>query len=860
MKLKTALFLLFSLIFSLSTVNAQGSSNGSWAIPGWLLSTYFTYGPNGGPWTETGPDPQVLCSDVVAAYSANNGLASYNLSGHIVSWGFAYACYMYEDGVQQDNHPIYINPDCSYGLWPVTPTPPDGLHLDGGSPNTGMCACLPPDRRWYAAAACYNPADRYHDDQKCPDPKTPHSIHLMTGNNRLDIDIGNILSRQFSLNYDSKAMVAADIGASTDYRNGAISFGHLWQGGLHKSLIPNLNSTGIGTILASRGRNEWISFSRQSSSTTFSSDIKPADRIISINSPAQGYILIDAENASEELYDTAGNLLRIVPAQGFSETYAYSTVVSSSIPAVGLLVSVTTDNGRSIQFSYSQQTFGISVASMTTEDGSVVSFGYDQYGNLSQIVWPDGSAQGLLYEYPAHAWALSGIVDKSNVNDPGKRYATYQYDSNGYPNFSGLAGGVDAYSVSYASAPSQSAVLNYDATTKIAWLDHYWNLPSGITMVGTNATSTYGATSVGGIPRMSSSTQPAGSGCGAASNNVTYDASSNLASSDDFNGNRACYSYDLRTNNRTVSLEGLPNTKACPQSLSAYWPDAVDGRHPERKVTTVWHPIWKLKQQEAEPNKITTWVYNGTFDGISGGAALCAPSAPMLPDGSVVPVLCSRYEQATSDATGALGVAARVTGATRVWTYTYNQFGQVLTETTPRQSPTDPLSHTTTYAYYAATSFSGGGGYTMGDLQSVTNPLGQVTNYTSYDQAGRLLSSTDPNGTVTTQTYWPRGWLQTQTVTPASGSALTTTYDYWPTGLLKTVTMPDAAPLNYVYDDAHRLTDVIDAAGNKVHYVLDNDGNRTSEQISDASGNLASSVARVYDALKRVQSTTGAMH
>ncbi len=114
--------------------------------------------------------------------------------------------------------------------------------------------------------------------------------------------------------------------------------------------------------------------------------------------------------------------------------------------------------------------------------------------------------------------------------------------------------------------------------------------------------------------------------------------------------------------------------------------------------------------------------------------------------------------------------------------------------------------------------------------------------------------------TVTTLSYFPRGWLQTQTVTPAAGAALTTTYAYWSTGLLKTVTMPNASTLNYTYDDAHRLTDVVDGAGNKLHYVLDNVGNRTSEQVSDASGNLASSVARVYDALNRVQSTTGAMH
>ena len=51
---------------------------------------------------------------------------------------------------------------------------------------------------------------------------------------------------------------------------------------------------------------------------------------------------------------------------------------------------------------------------------------------------------------------------------------------------------------------------------------------------------------------------------------------------------------------------------------------------------------------------------------------------------------------------------------------------------------------------------------------------------------------------------------------------------------------------------------VVDGAGNKVHYVLDNVGNRTSEQISDASGVLASAIARAYDDLNRLKVVTGA--
>jgi YD repeat-containing protein len=96
-------------------------------------------------------------------------------------------------------------------------------------------------------------------------------------------------------------------------------------------------------------------------------------------------------------------------------------------------------------------------------------------------------------------------------------------------------------------------------------------------------------------------------------------------------------------------------------------------------------------------------------------------------------------------------------------------------------------------------------------------------------------------------------------VTPASGAAQLTSYAYYPTGLLQTVTLPDGTTLNYAYDTAHRLTDVTDAAGNTLHYTLDNSGNRTGEQVKDASGVLASTVTRVFDNLNRVQSVTGSM-
>ena len=264
-----------------------------------------------------------------------------------------------------------------------------------------------------------------------------------------------------------------------------------------------------------------------------------------------------------------------------------------------------------------------------------------------------------------------------------------------------------------------------------------------------------------------------------------------------------------------------------------------------RKVSTTWHPIWRLETKVAEPRRLTTKVYNGQPDPFNGGAtAWCAPSSATLPDGSPIVVLCKQVEQATTDANGAQGFAATVdtTVPTRTQQWTYNPYGQVLTTV-------DPLGNTTTNTYYPDTTAE----HTMGDLATVTNALKQVTaRYTKYEPTGQWLEMVDANGIATTRTFDLRQRLKS-----IATAGLTTRYDYWPTGLLKQVTLPDASFVSYGYDDAHRLTSVTDQLGNSIVYTLDNSGNRIAENVTDPSGKLAKTLTRVPDALNRIQQTTG---
>jgi len=149
-------------------------------------------------------------------------------------------------------------------------------------------------------------------------------------------------------------------------------------------------------------------------------------------------------------------------------------------------------------------------------------------------------------------------------------------------------------------------------------------------------------------------------------------------------------------------------------------------------------------------------------------------------------------------------------------------------------------------------------GHTAGDLQSVTNAAGHVTQFTLYDRAGRVRQMIDPKGIVTDMAYTPRGWVSNVAVTPPGGVARTTSYTYDNAGQLTGVVMPDTTTMSYSYDAAHRLTGVTDAKGNTVAYTLDAMGNKVGEQVKDPSGNLQRNITRVYDALNRVQQVTGA--
>ena len=272
---------------------------------------------------------------------------------------------------------------------------------------------------------------------------------------------------------------------------------------------------------------------------------------------------------------------------------------------------------------------------------------------------------------------------------------------------------------------------------------------------------------------------------------MTYDNNGNVATSQDFNNVEVHYSYDLTRNLETSRTEAYGIAKA-------------------RTITTTWDPTYRVPATITEPNRSTTFGLD------SNGNVLTKT------------------------------VLDLASSASRTWTYAYDSYGRMLTADGPR---TD-VSDVTTYSYYTCTT-----GSECGQLHTVTNALGHVTTYNSYNADGKPTQITDPNGLVTTLAYDLRRRLTDRCVggaLPACSGGEKTHLAYLATGLLDRITNPDASYIQYTYDAAHRLTQVSDGAGNSVVYTLDNMGNRTAENTYDPGNALRRTHSRVFNTLNQL--------
>lgn len=712
----------------------------------------------------------------------------------------------------------------------------------GLEPNAAGTQCIAVEVAWQLSA----PLGR------CADPEKSNPIYPLRGVKQEPVDTGlSIGGIALVLTYDSTAQLprAAEGPRHTSGTTGtsaptaATLVGEGWSSNLLDQRLALASPAAAGcashpaAARALRGDGRSVLFARAAGGL-LAGDAATTDRLEAV---AGGHVLRSPNGRTLETYGASGRLQSIEPAGGTQVTLRYSdeTTPPAVAPAPGYVIEAQDSFGRSLRFAYKAAiaTPGRHLlATVTDAAGGPLTLGHDSADRLVSLTWADGRQRSFLYENGTHASALTGVVDEN-----GARHATFGYDAEGRATSTAHAGGANAASVAYASAPQVRVTERLDAACNVVFRSFDWAGPQGTVVTSaTGAVSAWGSTTVLGRAALTGQSQPAGSGCAASASQQGYDANGNIASRDDFNGSRVCYAHDPARNLETARVEGLAGGTACAAVIGA----GASLPAGARKISTQWHPDWKLPVREAGAGVVTTSVYHGQPDPFNGNAtASCAPADAVQRDGKPIAVLCRRVELATDDADGGQGFAAAPQAgvAPRTWQWTYNRHGQVLTST-------DPRGGVSTNVYFADTTAD----HRIGDLRSHTNAAGHVTQFTRYDAHGQLLEALDPNGVISRYTYDARRRLTSSTV-----AGQTTLHEYAPTGLLHRTTAPDGSFVSYVHDAAHRLVSVSDSLGNRVEYTLDNAGNRIAENVTDPAGVLRRQVARSIDALGRVQQVIG---
>ena len=598
-------------------------------------------------------------------------------------------------------------------------------------------------------------------------------------------------------------------------------------------------------VLLARGTSRPIAFAQGASTSTNPGVVARLVPRLEVGA-SSGWWVIDPEKNVFEVYRADGRLTEIHSPSGLRHSLVLSDAATPAdvAPAPGLPISIHDTFGRELKLRYDGSG---RVVKMLDPADQLYEYEYDgatavvvtpgpPLSNVTRVTYPDSSRR--LYHYNEQVFTDGANMPKllTGVSDElGVRYATFNYKedpSGSAPPF--------AVSTEHAGGVEKFVANPYSLVTN--------RQTDIVDPLGATRTATYQV--LNGVLLETQRTQPAASGSSASTRKRQYYNSGKVKQHDAFNGQRTCYAYGSLLA-ETTRVEGLTTSASCDAMLSAS--AVLPGG--ARKISTQWHPDWRLRTRVAESGHITSSVYNGQPDPFAGGAvASCAPADALLPDGKPIAVLCRQVEQATTDANGSQGFGATPQSgvANREERWTYNRWGQVLTHDGPRTDVND----LTTYAYYSDTSFTGSGaeaaGHTQGDLQSVTNAAGQVTQFTKYNKHGQMLESIGPNGVATTHTYDLR-----QRLLSTTEAGQTTTYTYDAAGQLTRVTWPDGSHIGYEYDPAHRQTAVFDHLGNRIEYTLDNAGNRIAEQVKDPGGVLSRQLSRSIDALGRVQQTTG---
>ena len=653
----------------------------------------------------------------------------------------------------------------------------------------------------------------------------------------------------------------------------------------------------LDTLLTA-GEGRIVKYRYGSSSRIYASVVSTAKLTGAGNSKDEreknGYLLINSDTSytyktklgGTNEFDTSGNIISTVSANGLSRTYSYSDS--------GKLESVTNHYGKSLLFYYNSTDL---VERMVDPAGEEYLFEYDGERNLVKIIYPDNTpatsadnpAVEFLFEDPRFPNSLTG-----KINEKGIRFASWTYDSAGRAISSEHSEGAERIEIDY-SIEGQSRVTTY-VTDQLAneKIYHY-------------------AYDDDGRKKVMKLEQLLCSGCTVGDTDFEYDENGNLSKFTSPNGNINTYTYNNKglETKRVIgsgSMEERTETSAWYSNLPLPYYQIVGDLKTQQAFTNTERRYTTLTEVSSGETRTTNYSYftNGKLYKITGprddvtAETLHGYDA----DGNLISITNALNHVTTFsdyDSNGRVGTLTDANGIVSSMTYTprgwveSSTFNGALTQyeyypTGSVKRITTPSGHSLNYEYddgerlvaivdslgnridytrdlmgnITSTEIKDSAGALKKNQTAVFNALGQLNkslgsngqsltlsydadgnpineenakanaNTSSFDALNRLNQVIDADNGATGYTYDNQDRLTE--VTDPEGE--TTSYEYNAFGEMTKLTSPDTGVTTYTYDAAGNMLTKTDARGITVTYTYDALNRPLTQSYADASENI----------------------
>jgi RHS repeat-associated protein len=559
------------------------------------------------------------------------------------------------------------------------------------------------------------------------------------------------------------------------------------------------------------------------------------------------------EGLTWTLYDTDGNQL-------YSTTGVYEP---GSTSASYLQTTYQLFNGNSVTLNGTSTscTTGAPSPSLPcakiNADGVVTQLGYDSAGDLTSSSTPDGnSSQDAVttYAYDADGEQTSTTAPDGNISgaNAGNYTTVTAYNTDGEKTSVTQAGG------SGATVTPRVTTYGYDADG---------NQTTVQDARGYTTTTTYNA-----------------------------DDQATLVTDPDGNATLTCYDGDGNTA-QTVPSVGVKANNLTPASCPSSYPSGYSDRLASDATVSTFNALGKQTEQTT-PAPAGQSGYETTTYAYDGNGNTTEISAPPTSNGGPNQVTVNTYTSAGQVASQTTGYG---TSAASTTTYCYDPNGDKTAVVAPdaNTSGTAPCETSSPWTISAITNPTQAGYQTTYSYDSASEQVSTTTPSTAaapngatttstYDPAGNMLTSTDPDGVITTYSYTPLNLEATVSYSGSSahsvsysydadgnktgmsdatgstsysydpfgeltsttnGAGQTTSYEYTPDGQVNSITYPlpsgatwaTSDSVSYGFDNADRLTSVTDFNGNKITITDTADGLPTSQVLGPTGDTITTS-------------------